>query len=110
MRILAIERDLDAVTRPDLNDILRTEAAAVWDLQKHGVIRDIWSSASHHKAVLILECASAAEARDHLAALPLARLGLTEFELIELGPYDGYERLLGAGSTPASKHEAPAEY
>jgi muconolactone delta-isomerase len=110
MRILALEHDLVHTTRPDLHDILRAEAAAVWDLQKRGVIRDIWFTASRRRAIILLECTGALEARNHLAELPLVRQGLSEFELLELTAYDGFERLFGAGLAPATKHEEPAEY
>jgi muconolactone delta-isomerase len=110
MRILAIEHDLEFTIRPDLSDIQRAEAAAVWDLQKHGIIREIWFTAGRRRAVITLECASLLEARNHLATLPLVRHGLCEFELLELTAYDGYERLFGAGLVPAAKHEEPPEY
>jgi hypothetical protein len=109
MRILALEHDSTTVTRPDLGDILRAEAAAVWDLQQRGIIRDIWFNSRRH-AVLILECASLVEARTHLAALPLVRAGLSDFDLQELAFYDGYKRLFGSGAPAALKHEEPPEY
>lgn len=109
MRILALEHDTATVSRPDLNDILRAEAAAVWDLQQRGILREIWFTSRRH-AVLILECASALEARNHLAALPLVRAGLSEFDLQELSFYDGYKRLFGPGSPAAPRPEEPPEY
>lgn len=110
MRILAIERDLNGPVRPDLHDILRAEAAGVWDLQKHGIIRDIWFTTPGRRAVLMLECAGPPEARGHLDKLPLVRQGLCEFEVVELSSYDGFERLFGAGLMPATKPEEPPEY
>ena len=53
-------------------------------------------SADRHEAVLVLECADAAEARSALAGLPLVAAGLIEFELIPLVPYDGFARLFAA--------------
>ena len=35
----------------------------VWDLQKRGVIREIWCTKADHRAVVMLECADIAEAR-----------------------------------------------
>lgn len=109
MRILALEHDSTTTTRPDLNDILRTEAAAVWDLQQRGIIREIWLNSRRH-AVLLLECASLLEARNHLANLPLVRAGLSDFDLQELSFYDGYQRLFGSGVPAPHKHEEPPEY
>jgi hypothetical protein len=57
-----------------------------------------------------MECASAVEARNHLAGLPLVRAGLSEFDLQELSFFDGYNRLFGSGAPAAFKHEEPPEY
>jgi len=111
MRILALEHDLSAAPRPDLDEILRAEAAAVWALQKRGVIRDIWFTVPRRRAVLLLECASVLDARNHLAGLPVVRRGLSDFDLLELTAYDGHERLFDTGApAPTAKPEEPPEY
>ena len=111
MRILAIERELPLPVYQNLRDLLREEAAIVWDLQKRGVIRDIWFTTANHRAVIMLECFNAAEARQHLATLPLVRSALNDFTLLELGSYDGFERLFATGREPAAVHpEEPPEY
>jgi len=99
MRYLALERELPALPRADLADLLRQEAAAVWQLQKSGIVRDVWFTAERH-AVVMLECPSLAAARGHLAALPLVRAGRIEFTVLELQAYDGYERLFGRPPAP----------
>ena len=43
--------------------------------------------------VLFLECEDVAEARAILAALPLVKVGLIEFDVIPLMPYPGFSRL-----------------
>lgn len=111
MRILAIERELAPVGATLPPDLLRQEAAEVWALQKQGLIRDIWFTTQDRHAVVMLECQNAAEARQHLAALPLARSGLIDFIVHELVSYDGYERLFFTGTgPPVAKHEEPPEY
>lgn len=110
MRILALERDLPAPTRPDLHDILRAEAAGVWDLHRRGIIRDIWFTVPGRRAILMLECTGALEAKTHLDALPLVRQNLCDFQVLELTAYDGFERLFGAGLAAVSKPEEPPEY
>jgi len=111
MRILAIEREPSILLHANLPDLLRAEAAGIWDLQKRGIARDIWFTTDRH-VIVMLECLNAGEARQHLARLPLVRAGLIEFTLHELHSYDGFERLFGTGSAPAalSKCEEPAEY
>ncbi len=110
MRILAIERELPTPVHSNLHDNLRAEAAGVWDLLKGGIIRDIWFTADRH-AIVMLECLNAAEARQHLAGLPLVRTGLIEFTLHELHSYDGFERLFATGAEPpVHVHQEPPEY
>ncbi|HEY8995136.1 MAG TPA: hypothetical protein VIM71_10775, partial [Lacunisphaera sp.] len=63
MHILALEHDLTPATESDLHDILRAEAAAVWDLQKRGVIREIWfTNSPARRAIVMLECSGVMEA------------------------------------------------
>jgi len=110
MRILAIEREMPAPARPDLGNVLHEEAARVWTLSKQDVIRDIWFTAGDRRAVLMLECSGAAEARHHLATLPLVRTGVIDFTLHELRSYDGYERLFGAAEPAVHLRAEPPEY
>ena len=111
MRILAIERELPLPIHRNLHDQLRDEAAAVWDLQKRGIIRDIWFTKTDRRAVVMLECAGAAEARAHLTTLPLVRAELIDFMFLELTAYDGLERLFANKLAPADlPPEQPPEY
>lgn len=111
MRILAIERERPTPGQVSLPDLLRDEAAGIWELSKRDVIRDLWFTGTDAHAVIMLECKNAAEARQHLAALPLVRTGLIDFTLHELRNYDGFERLFTIGGEPVMlKKEEPAEY
>lgn len=111
MRILAIERELPVPVYRNLRELPREEAAAVWDLQKRGVIREIWCTKADHRAVVMLECADLAEARQHLATLPFVRASLIDFMLLELCTYDGLESLFAGKVPPADAvHEEPPEY
>ena len=93
MRILAIERELPAPPAPNIKELLRVEAACVWHLQKRGIIREVWFTTAGNNAVIMLECADATEARQHLAMLPLVHAGVIDFTVYELRAYDGFERL-----------------
>jgi len=111
MRILAIERELPIPAHANLDDLRREEAAAVWDLSKRGIVRDIWFSVADRRAVLMLECGSLAGAREHLGTLPLVRHQLIDFNLMELRNYDGFERLFGSPKDAApAKPVEPPEY
>jgi len=110
MRILAIERERPTPIQINLPDLLRDEAAGLWDLNKRGLVRDLWFTADRH-AVLMLECINGADARKHLAALPMVRTGLIDFTIHELQTYDGFERLFATGTEPVViKQQEPAEY
>jgi muconolactone delta-isomerase len=93
MRILAIERECPKAPAVTTEEVLRVEAACVWDLQRRGIIRDIWFTTSGNHAVIMLECTNATEARQHLAVLPLVHAGVIDFTVHELRSYDGFERL-----------------
>jgi muconolactone delta-isomerase len=92
MQILAIEIELMPLGSGH-HELLREEAARVWFLKKQGIVRDIWFAVHEHVAVLLLECASEEEAKQHLSDLPLVRAGLITFDVIPLRSYDGFERL-----------------
>jgi muconolactone delta-isomerase len=100
MRILAIERELPKASAVTIEEILRVEAACVWDLQKRGIIRDIWFTTAGNHAVIMLECANATEARQHLAVLPLVNAGVIGFTVHELRSYDGFELLFAHRLSP----------
>ena len=111
MRILAIERERPTPPLAILSDLLREEAETIWDLVKRGIIRDIWFTAADRHAVIMLECFNAAEAREHLAPLPLVRYGQIDFTLHELRTYDGFERLFALSDEPLRRRQKePAEY
>lgn len=96
MRILAIERSVepDGNSPPQITmEAARAEARAVWELNQAGVIREIYFHADMPSAVLVLECASAREASEILARLPLVELGAIEFEILPLRAYPGFARL-----------------
>lgn len=97
MHILAIENDVIAPPALKTKELLRAEAARVWDLREQGIIREIWFTADQHNAVIMLECADAAEALRNLKSLPLVRAGVIDFTVHELRAYDGFERLFSAG-------------
>lgn len=91
-QILAIEKELMPFGAQH-HELLREEAAHVWSLKKEGILREIWFSVHEHVAVILLECATEEEARQHLDTFPLVQAGLITFDVIPLQSYDGFERL-----------------
>jgi hypothetical protein len=93
MKILALEKEIPGVTADQFPPHLQAEAQRVWELYKSGIIREMYFRQEKTDAVLILECTSAAEAREVLNTLPLVSKKLIDFEIIPLVPYPGLERL-----------------
>ncbi|GAK55547.1 hypothetical protein U27_02381 [Candidatus Vecturithrix granuli] len=93
MKILALEKEVPGKTAADFQPHLTPEAGKVWELYQAGVIREIYFRGDRHEAVLILECADVAEARETLNALPLVKARLIDFEIIPLVAYPGFARL-----------------
>ncbi len=93
MKFLALEHELPTATAAQFQPHLRAEAARVWELYQAGALREVYFRADRQLAVLMLECASADEARQALSSLPLVAAGLIDFELIPLQPYSGFARL-----------------
>ncbi len=71
MEILALERELPGAKQEIDRSLLRREAQRVWELVQSGALRETYFDAGRRTAVLVLECAHAAEARALLATLPL---------------------------------------
>jgi len=101
MKILAIEHEVPG-TAPDqfTPQLKRAEAKRVWELCQADIIREIYFRADRSEAVLVLECASVAEAERALATLPMVAANLIAFEVIPLAPYPGLSRLFASDSAP----------
>jgi len=94
MKILALEKDVSGISETGFTDeILKDEAACVWQLHQTGMIRELYFRADRNAAVLMLECASVDEARAVLSTLPLVKRKLIEFDIIPLVAYPGFARL-----------------
>jgi hypothetical protein len=93
MKLLAIEHETSALNWAEENETLINESYQVYRLFQDGIIRDIYFT-ENENAVIILECASKAEAATVLSTLPLVKAGLISFEIMELRPYTGFDRII----------------
>lgn len=93
MQFLAIEREEENVDWEQLGALLKEEARHVYNWYLSGSLRQIYFT-EHKHAVLILEARDAEDAMQMLAALPLVKEGKIRFEVMELRPYTGYERIM----------------
>jgi hypothetical protein len=97
MRFLALEREVVGAAAEDFRPLLRAEALRVWELYQATIVREMYFDSQRHTAVLLLECADEAAAREALGTLPLAQAGLITFDIIPLVPYPGFARLFETG-------------
>jgi hypothetical protein len=93
MKLLAIEKEIATVNWNEENDVLINESYQVYHLFQEGIIRDIYFTEAEN-AVIIFECAYRQQAYDVLATLPLVKAGLVSFEVMELRPYRGFDRII----------------
>jgi hypothetical protein len=93
VRILALEIEKAGSSPAEFQPHLVEEAKKVWHLYQGAVIREAYFRADRNSAVLILECADVAEAKQKLSQLPLVSAGLIDFDFIPLMPYSGFARL-----------------
>jgi hypothetical protein len=93
MKILAIEKEVEGKEQKDFEPHLKSEALKVWQLYREETIREIYFNKEKNTAVIILECNNKQEAENILNDLPLVKENLITFELVQLVPYPGYERL-----------------
>ncbi len=99
MQFLAIVTRSAGRVETDLLPCRVPEARRVWTLVKSSVIRRMWSRTDKPGALLLLEAADQAQARDAVTSLPMVREGLVEFELVGLAPFLGLEHLFGPQMT-----------
>lgn len=93
MKILAIEKELPGVSWENTADLLRDEAKCVYELYLADTLREIYFN-ENKCAVLILETLDKESAKSMLDSLPLVRSGKIRFEIMELKPYTGFDRLI----------------
>ena len=93
MKILAIEKDIEGTTWDNSDDLLKSEARHVFELYLGDTVREIYFT-ENKNAVLVLETKDKLTAKKLLDAFPLVVSGKIKFDLMELRPYTGYERLI----------------
>lgn len=93
MKLLAIEKEITEVNWKKEDEVLISEAYRVHGLFQEGIIRDIYMN-EFQNAIIILECSSKDAAMEILGTLPLVQAGLISFEVMELHPYTGFNRII----------------
>lgn len=93
MKILAIEKESKGGDWNDLEDLLKAEAQHVFHLYLSDSLREIYFT-ENKNAILILETSDKESALTLLETLPLVKSGKIQFDIMELRPYTGYERII----------------
>ncbi|MBK8241976.1 MAG: superoxide dismutase [Saprospiraceae bacterium] len=93
MKILAIEKESKGVDWNDLDDLLKVEAQHIFQLYLSDSLREIYFT-ENKNAILILETSDKESALTLLETLPLVKSGKIQFDIMELRPYTGYERII----------------
>jgi len=90
---LVITHDKPNVNWKEQELLLKQEAKVIWDLQKNGIIRNIWFTKISREAILIIESEDLKNTRKIINTFPLVKEGFITYDIVELVAYDGYERL-----------------
>jgi len=93
MKILAMETDMEGVNWDDSEVLLKDEAQHVYQLYLSGSLREIYFT-ENKNAVLVMETKDKEAAIKLLDALPLVKSRKIKFDVMELRPYTGYERIM----------------
>lgn len=93
MKILAIENEIEDVEWDHLKDVLKDEAQHVYNLYLSDSLREIYFT-ENQNAILVMETEDKKAAIKLLDTLPLVKSGTIKFEVMELRPYTGYERIM----------------
>lgn len=93
MKILAIENEIVDINWSLETETLRNESEQVYKLYLAGYIRELYFN-EHHNAVIILECETVAHANELIKTLPLIIKGLIKFDVMQLNPYTGFDRII----------------
>ena len=93
MKILAIENEIEGVEWDNSEDLLKDEAQHVYNLYLSDSLREIYFTENKNE-ILMMETEDKKTAIKLLDSLPLVRSGKIKFEVMELRPYTGYQRIM----------------
>lgn len=93
MKWLAIEKECGSADWSKAGGLLEAEAHKVYQYYLAGYFRELYFN-EEHNAVIILECESREQVDGLLNTLPLVKNGLIKFEIMQLKPYTGFDRIL----------------
>jgi muconolactone delta-isomerase len=91
MQFLSISRRLtERFSDEQFAEYVDAERERVRELYRDGIVRAIWSRKDVAGAIMLLECADEAAARQAAGSLPLAQRDMLEIHILPLGPYPAF--------------------
>lgn len=96
MQFLSISRRLtERFSDEQFSAHIDAERERVRELYRDGIVRAIWARKDIGGAVMLLECADEAAARQAVGSLPLAQRDMLEVQILPLGAYPAFFPLNG---------------
>ncbi|HXM07433.1 MAG TPA: muconolactone Delta-isomerase family protein [Candidatus Acidoferrum sp.] len=91
MQFISISRRLtEKFSDADFTKYIDAEREQVRVLYRDGIVRAIWTRKDVAGALMLLEAADEAAAREAVGTLPLAQRGMLEVQVVPLGPYPAF--------------------
>jgi hypothetical protein len=85
MKIIAYDHFKPGVHKESVKPaLLMEEMTHVWQLQKAGVIREIYGRADAPGAVIVFECGTVDDVKNYVAAFPLSKAGFLDWDFLPL--------------------------
>jgi len=85
------KRDYDRFSPADFTpEMLDVEAEVARTLYAEGKFRQLWGHQAPAGAIILIEAANLEEATSINGSLPLAKRGMLQSEIYEVGPYRGF--------------------
>lgn len=100
MKIIASLTSVASASPGDYGRYERAEAVRVWNLYTSKILKEIYLRTDAIGAVLVLECATLAEAEKAIASLPMVEAGLFSIDLMSLEPWPEMTRMLQEHNQP----------
>jgi hypothetical protein len=95
VKVLALGHAQTGIRWEHIAPYVGEEARSVWELYESDRVREFYLRADHRPGVvLVFESDDVREAERVVAALPMVKAGLLDFEVIPLRPYIGFRELL----------------
>lgn len=96
MQFLSISRRLtERFGDEQFSAHIDAERERVRELYRDGIVRAIWSRKDAPGAVMLLECADEAAAKQAVGSLPLAQRDMLDVQILSLQPYPAFFPLKG---------------